>query len=129
MTVQRHAIVRIGIERDGWAFTARARCACGSWRQAGSFPAYPGEAGAILQVTQRFDCGVGPLEPRRIARPFPADPESLEHAASTLDRKSAQLRDEAARLLKLAQEYEAGRVRLAGLSVRLSVRPGFRHRA
>jgi hypothetical protein len=112
MTAHRHVIIRISTGRDGWNVTARARCACGSWRQAGSFSDYPGEAGAIVLASQRFDCGRGPLGSWRIARPFPTDPPSLERAASELDRKSAELRAQAAQLVKQAEEYEAASARL-----------------
>ena len=115
MTIRRHGIIRIGTEDNDWTaggVTARARCACGAWRHAGQFSGYPGRAGAILLVIQRFDCGSGPLDAHRIDRPFPADPGSLEDAASELDRKAARLRTEAARLLEQAEEYEAGSERL-----------------
>jgi Lon protease-like protein len=115
MTARRHGIIRIGTEDNDWTaggVTARARCACGAWRHAGQFSGHPGRAGAILLVIQRFDCGSGPLDAHRAARPFPADPASLEDAASELDRKAAGLRAEAARLLEQAAEYGAGSERL-----------------
>jgi hypothetical protein len=115
MTARRHGIIRIGTEDNDWTaggVTARARCACGAWCHAGQFSGYPGRAGAILLVIQRFDCGSGPLDAHRAARPLPADPASLEDAATELDRKAAGLRAEAARLLEQAAEYQTGSERL-----------------
>lgn len=106
MTVGHHEIIRVEFDASNCA--ARARCACGVWRQAGAWPAYPGRAGAILQAVERFECGSGPLSDFRAARPFPADPQSVEAAASELERKSADLRTQAAALLAKAAEYEAG---------------------
>ena len=110
---KRHAIIRISVDTDGGNYTALARCACGARRQAGAHGAYPGRAGAILLVTQRFDCGSGPLAALRSPRPLTAvDPSSLEAAARELDRKSAELRERSAALLTQAAEYEAGSERL-----------------
>jgi len=57
MTATQHGIIRIETAaRDGSTVTVRTRCACGKWRQAGSFPEYPGLAGAILLTIGRVDC-------------------------------------------------------------------------
>jgi hypothetical protein len=121
MSATRHGIIRIETARGEWAsdVTARARCACGKWRQAGSFSRYPGEAGAILLASRRVDCEPGTLDASRVRSPFPADAGSMERAADALDRKSAQLRADAESLIRQAEEYEAGSTRirsdLAGL--------------
>jgi hypothetical protein len=115
MSPVRHGIIRIETTgREGADVTVRVRCACGKWRQAGSFPDYPGEAGAILLAARRSDCEPGDLGDYRVRWPFPADPASMERAAGTLDRKSTQLRAEAARLVRMAEEYESGAARIRG---------------
>ena len=116
---QRHMIIKVELDGHGLC-TARARCSCGVWRQAGSWNAYPGRAGAILQVVERFTCGSGPLSAFRATRPFPADPQSVEAAARDLDRKSADLRGQAEALLAQAAMYEAGSERLRPRGVRLA---------
>jgi hypothetical protein len=108
-----HGVIRVEMAWDGFSPTARVRCACGTWRQAGSFSQYPGEAGAILLVTQRLECGDGPLTAMRQARPFPADPASVQKAAAVLAARGATLRSEAARLAAQADEYETAARRLA----------------
>ncbi len=112
-SAKQHAVIGFTTDRQGDYYTVKARCSCGVWRQATSYSAYPGLAGAILLAMQGFRCTGAPLGTFRATRPFPADPQSAEAAARELDHGSARLRSQAAALraqaealLERAQEYE-----------------------
>ena len=110
--MDRHGIIRIELDQAGSSPTARARCSCGVWRQAGAYGDHSGTAGAILLVSDRFDCAGSALWSFRVANPFPADQRSVERADEHLEQRAAGLRSQAARLLIQADEYDAARERL-----------------